>query len=444
MKFIIAGDLLFSSRNLKDTLDPNIVTLLHGADAVFANAEFVTPKKETPPAAGRGYVTAVRPETLDEFKDLYIKYLSFANNHTGDFGIMGMLDTLEAARARQLVPLGLGESLFDARKPQFIDTKDGRIAIITVAVTRSEVFAASDAGNGVPARPGVNPLRWERRYILPQGAFDALSEIDRKLGTRSSAGQGSRVETWVGPSETAFKFGSLWQENIQIALGDDYAVQTVVNEQDQSAILNHIADAKKRADYVFVNFHTHEGRNEDWYADQPPAFIETFAKLAIENGADIVVGHGAHFLKGIALHQGKPIFYNIHSLIMEFETGESIIPPEMYQAYGYPANSHPSTLHANRAKDENGNWQGFNAETRFSQSLLLSFELNADTQTFDCQLIPINLQLTHDRPSKRGRPVLADATTVTAIQERLAHISQPYGVTLINDAGSLRLTALED
>lgn len=439
MQLIVAGDLLFSSRNLKETIDPEIVELLQSADAVLANAEFVTPKKDTPPAAGRGYVTAVRPETLDELTELNIKYLSFANNHTGDFGIKGMLDTLAAARERGLQPLGLGESLFDARKPQFIDTRDGRIAIITVAVTRSEIFAASDAGNGVAARPGVNPLRWERRYVLPKAAFDTLAEIDQRLGTRASAEQGSRVETWTGPNEKAFKFGSLWQEHVPIELGEDYAVKTQANEQDQSDILAHIADAKKRADYVFVNFHAHEGLNEDWYADEPAAFIEKFAKLAIDNGADAVIGHGAHFLKGIALHKGRPIFYNIHSLVMEFEAGESIVPPEMYEAYGYPANSKPSTLHANRAKDPSGNWQGFNAEARFSQSVLIRFDLNADQGTFDYDLVPIDLQLTHERPSKRGRPKLADLATVAAIQKRVSKISQADNISLVAADGVLKI-----
>ncbi len=437
MKFIIAGDALFSSRNLKDTIDHKIVDLLKDSDAVFANAEFVTPQKKTPPAAGRGYVTAVRPETLDEFTDLNVHYLSFANNHTGDFGIAGMTDTLEAARDRGLQPLGVGESLHDARKPQFIDTRDGRIAIITIAITRSEVFAASDAGNGVPARPGVNPLRWERRYVLPKAAFDALSDIDRKLGTRTSAEQGSRIETWAGPSETFFKFGSLWQENIPIELGDDYQVKTFANEQDKTEILANIADAKKRADFVFVNFHSHESLNEDWYADEPAAFIEAFSRDAIDQGADIVVGHGAHFLKGIEVYQQKPIFYNIHSLIMAFESGESIIPPEMYEAYGYPVNTKPSTLHGNRAKDKNGKWQGFNSEARFSHSVLLNFELNAETKTFDYHLIPIDLQLTHDRPTKRGLPVLADEATAQQISDRLTRISQRFGVQVVNENGRL-------
>ncbi len=37
---------------------------------------------------------------------------------------------------------------------------------------------------------------------------------------------------------------------------------------------------------------------------------------------------------------------------MEFEAGESIIAPEMYEAYGYGADSRPSDLHSNRAKDK--------------------------------------------------------------------------------------------
>ncbi len=321
--------------------------------------------------------------------------------------------------------------------PQFIDTRDGRIAIITIAITRSEVFVASDAGNGVPARPGVNPLRWERRYVLPKAAFDALSDIDRKLGTRTSAEQGSRIETWAGPSETFFKFGSLWQENIPIELGDDYQVKTFANEQDKTEILANIADAKKRADFVFVNFHSHESLNEDWYADEPAAFIEAFSRDAIDQGADIVVGHGAHFLKGIEVYQQKPIFYNIHTLIMAFESGESIIPPEMYEAYGYPVNTKPSTLHGNRAKDKNGKWQGFNSEARFSHSVLLNFELNAETKTFDYHLIPIDLQLTHDRPTKRGLPVLADEATAQQISDRLTRISQRFGVQVVNENGRL-------
>ncbi len=45
MRVVLCGDLLFSSRNLKNRLDKRVVDLLVDADAVFANAEFSTPKR---------------------------------------------------------------------------------------------------------------------------------------------------------------------------------------------------------------------------------------------------------------------------------------------------------------------------------------------------------------------------------------------------------------
>lgn len=48
MRVVLCGDLLFSSRNLKNRLDKRVVDLLVDADAVFANAEFSTPKKKHP------------------------------------------------------------------------------------------------------------------------------------------------------------------------------------------------------------------------------------------------------------------------------------------------------------------------------------------------------------------------------------------------------------
>ena len=111
MRFIACGDSLFSSRNLKKRLDQKLVSLLLAADGVFTNAEFCTPEPSTPPAAGRGYMTSVRPSLLDEFASLNIRMLSFVNNHTGDYGWQGVLDTMNAAEKRNLIACGLGRSL---------------------------------------------------------------------------------------------------------------------------------------------------------------------------------------------------------------------------------------------------------------------------------------------------------------------------------------------
>ena len=81
MRVVLCGDLLFSSRNLKNRLDKRVVDLLVDADAVFANAEFSTPKRNTPPGLCM-YLTSVRQDILDELTDLNNYGYSFANNHT--------------------------------------------------------------------------------------------------------------------------------------------------------------------------------------------------------------------------------------------------------------------------------------------------------------------------------------------------------------------------
>lgn len=59
IKLTAIGDSLFSSRNLKNRIPEQVAQLFKSSDLAFTNAEFTTPKKETPVAAGRGYVTSV-------------------------------------------------------------------------------------------------------------------------------------------------------------------------------------------------------------------------------------------------------------------------------------------------------------------------------------------------------------------------------------------------
>lgn len=382
MKFLVSGDALFSSSNLYKTMDPELLALLQGADEAFTNAEFVTPRLNTAPAAGRGYQTSVRPKALDEFGKLNIRYVSFANNHTGDYGTQGLVDTIEEAEARGLTPLGVGMSLHEARKPVFVDTPDGRIAIITIDVTRSEVFAASNPGNGVPARPGVNPLRWSRTYVVNDQDFSTLKEISERIGIASSMEEGKRIETFKSKSENYYEFGSFFEGYLTFEKGEQSRVKTAAHEQDQQEIYRSIQDAAERSDYVFVSLHTHEGENENWYSDYPAEFIETFARGAVDAGASCVFGHGAHFTRGVELYKGQPIFYNIGSLFMEFEAGESIVSPEMFTAYGYAENEAPSTLHKNRTKDSAGNWQGFYSDRKFSENFLVMFDLSVEDKRF--------------------------------------------------------------
>jgi poly-gamma-glutamate capsule biosynthesis protein CapA/YwtB (metallophosphatase superfamily) len=443
MKFLITGDSLFSSSNLYKTIDPGVLLKLKEADEVFTNAEFVTPEKNTAPAAGRGYQTSLRPPALEEFEKLNIRNVGFANNHTGDYGLEGILNTIKAAKDYNLTPMGVGLSLSDARKPVFIDTPNGRIAVITVGVTRSEVFAASNPGNGVPGRPGVNPLRWSRTYVVDESDFNHIKEISKRIGIHDSMEEGKRIETYKSKSEDLYELGSLFEGYLTFEKGTSPGVKTTANEKDRKEILKSIEDARERSDYVFVNLHTHEGENENWYSDYPAGFIEDFAHDAVDAGASCVFGHGAHFTRGAEVYRGQPIFYNLGSLFMEFEAGESIISPEMFEAYGYPEDESPSTLHKNRTKDSSGNWQGFYSHKKFSENFMVLFHLDREKGQFEYELIPIDLRLTHPQVTKRGLPVMASKETSDSLVERLNHISKDrYHTEIVYENQRLTLKSL--
>ncbi|MEN0615612.1 CapA family protein [Klebsiella indica] len=434
MRIIACGDLLFSSRNLAKRLDSSIVELLQSADAVFANAEFSCPQPNLPPAAGRGYITAVKPVTLDEFVDLNIRLVSFANNHTGDFGWEGVIDTMEAAEARNLIPCGLGRNLDDARLPRFLDTAKGRVGVVALGSTRSEVFLAANGGAGTLPRPGLNPLRWGRAYVLPDDQFEQLKAITRSLGIDESVREGMRVEVMPPKDENEFIFGSLFESALQIERGEKAHVRTWFNEQDCVANERSIRDAANRSDFTLVSLHTHEGDKDSWYSPEAPEFIERFARRAVDAGADTVVCHGAHFMRGVEIYNGKPIFYNLGSLLMEFEAGESIIGPEMYQAYGHAVDARPSELHRARAKNSAGEFTGFNAEARFSQNALAIFDVTPDGLA--CQLLPLDLGMSRERVLSRGLPETVTHQQGAEIASLLTRLSQRYGTRFSYDQES--------
>ncbi|QPG73302.1 hypothetical protein FOA43_000612 [Brettanomyces nanus] len=441
MRITVGGDCLFSSRNLAERLDPKIVSELKNSDAAFANAEFTCPKPDIhPPAAGRGYVTSVTEDTLDEFVDLNIRLVNFANNHSGDFGTDGVVNTINAARERKLIPVGIGKSLDEAVLAKFLDTAHGRVGVVATSSTRSEVMLASNSGNGTVARPGVAPLRWGRSYVLPADLYKNLQKIDEALGTAASFRQCNEVEIQPPFPDGHFKLGSMFEGSLDIERGDHAHVKTYFNEKDAEALLTSIKDSSYRSDFNFVSLHTHEGLNNNWYDPVPAEFVQDFARKAIDNGADAVVGHGAHFMRGVEIYKGKPILYNIGSLLMEFETGCSLIPPEMYEAYGFPANSRPSDLHRNRANDpKTGKFRGFNANTKFSRNALAIFDSENGKISF--KLLPIDLDMTRQPRMQRGIPYLVDSKVGHEISDYLTKVSSSWGTKLEynDDTGYIEL-----
>ena len=58
-------------------------------------------------------------------------------------------------------------------------------------------------------------------------------------------------------------------------------------------------------------------------------FLETFSRRCVDAGADAVIGHGPHELRGIEIYHGAPIFYSLGNFLFETETVEK----QPYDAY---------------------------------------------------------------------------------------------------------------
>ncbi len=430
MRVVACGDALFSSRNLARRLERKIVDEFAQADAGFANAEFCCPRHDTPPQPRR-FTTAVRPDVLRELADLNIRLVSFANNHTGDFGPRGVVDTIEAAESSGLIAGGIGRSLYEARAARFLDTPNGRIGFVAASATRAADFAASAPGNGIVARPGLNPLRFGRAYVLPDAEFRQLQRIDEMLGTAPSRREVAGVEVMKDPGPDRFAFGSVFEGSLQIERGERAHVRYFMNEGDCRAILDNVSDAANRADCVLMSLHTHEGTDENWYSPRPASFVEDFARRAIDAGASAVLGHGAHMLRGVEIYNGKPIFYNLGSLLMEFEAGEQLMTPEMYEGFGLPRDALPSHLHMSRVADKDGKRIGFYGESRFSKGCIAVCDF--DGGKVQVKLVPIDIDMNRSRPAERGLPAIPSPEFAREIAADMAKMSEVYGTKMRYD-----------
>jgi poly-gamma-glutamate synthesis protein (capsule biosynthesis protein) len=123
-----------------------------------------------------------------------------------------------------------------------------------------------------------------------------------------------------------------------------------------------------------------------------PAWQRDFAHRCIEAGATLFVSHGAPWLLGIELYRGRPIFYDLGSLVFQSAT----------EAGYYDA----------------ATWQSVIAECRFAAGRLT-----------EMRLVPVQLneQPVGGDPATRGRPSLAHDGEAAAILAHLTTLSAPFG-----------------
>lgn len=395
-----------------------LIALVRGADAAFTNIEMLFHDYEMFPMheSGGTYMRA-DPALAKELAWAGFDLGSLANNHTGDYGVEGMRLTRKYVREAGLVTAGVGESLAEAREARFLETAKGRIALISVSSTFPDHSRAGTTRGDVPARPGLNPLRFSTTYVVTRERFEGLRQAAGEVTGRPPA-TGDAL-TFVGR---------------RFVVGDTPAVRTEPNADDVREIAAVVKSAATLADYVIVTIHAHEAGRSG--LTEPAMFLPTFAHAMIDAGADLFVGHGPHVLRGIEIYKGRPVFYSLGDFVFQNETLLRY-PTDNYEEQKLGIDAQPDD-YLNRRYD-NGK-SGFPAERMIWESVVALPRFDGD-RLVEVALHPIDLGFGRPR-QVRGRPLLADAPLAAKILNDVQTLSAPFGtkVTVRDGVGYVDLS----
>jgi len=399
-----------------------LIDLVRGADVAFTNLEMLFHDYEPYPMneSGGTYMRA-EPALAKELVWAGFDLVSRANNHTGDYGVEGMRLTTKYVAEAGLVQAGVGENLAEAREAKFLETATARVALVSVASTFPDHSRAGRARGAVRGRPGLNPLRFTTTYVVTRERLEGLRALLREIGQRVPE---------AGDSLTFLR--------ARFVAGDRPGVRTEPLEEDVAEIAAVVSSASRLAHYVIVTFHGHEGQPGNRAA--PADFLVTFARAAIDAGADVVVGHGPHVLRGIEIYKGKPIFYSLGDFIFQNETLLRL-PSENYEPYGLGPEAQVADFNARRYNNDRS---GFPADREIWEAVVAMPQFEGE-RLVGLDLHPITLGF--GRPAaERGRPMLAPPDLAKKIIDDLAARSKPFGTTVVfeNGIGKVVLPATTD
>ncbi|WP_377268724.1 CapA family protein [Peterkaempfera sp. SMS 1(5)a] len=401
-------------------------TLLASADFAFVNLEVAAAGWQGHPVRDPwGSTLGAGTHILDDLRDAGISMVSCANNHALDMGSQGLLAQLRELAARGIAAAGAGPDLTSARMPVYVDRPAGSAALIACTASFAQGQEAAPAGLQLPGRPGISPLRHRQVLEVTAEQLATLRTIDRETGL--AAGRAGIVamigsDPWDEDADPFPFLGGFFRA------GSSPGQETSVEEQDLAAILPWVREARHRSDLTVVSVHSHESGSGPL---APAEFLRGFARAAIDAGADIVVGHGPHRLRGIEVHRGRPIFYSLGNLVSQIELTERL-PAEDYAKV---PSSRPLTPFSFFNARSLADTRGFAAHREYWETVVPVVTTAAPEREDGrhrpalVELHPVTLGFglpTH----RRGRPGRALPADGHRILKELAELSSGYGTTV--------------
>jgi len=203
----------------------------------------------------------INPENIKALTSVHFDVVSFASNHTLNWGEEGFFDHLERLREHGIAVVGAGKNIAEARKPAIFERNGAKIAFLAYCSVLPKGYDARKE------KPGAVPIRVSTAY----------EQID-------------------------------WQP------GTPPRVLTFAHQQDLEDMREDIRKVRPLVDVVAVSMH--------WGIHNAPFLLAMYQKevdyAAIDAGADIIFGHHAHILKGIDVYRGKVIFYSLGNFAFDF------------------------------------------------------------------------------------------------------------------------------
>ncbi len=226
-------------------------SVLRDADIGFAQNERHYTRGHQESALG--FTEEVSADHAESLKAGGFDVVSFASNHAMDLGADGLMETVGVLKDLGFAVIGVGRNIEEARKPAFIEKKGIKVAFLAYAsVLRPNYQAGKD-------KAGCAPMRARTLY-----------------------------EQWNYQPGTAPH------------------IYTFPYKEDLEAMVEDVKKAKAEADVVVLSQH--------WGVHFVHAVIADYqrevAHAVIDAGADLILGHHPHQLKGIEVYKGKPIFYS--------------------------------------------------------------------------------------------------------------------------------------
>ncbi len=405
----------------------SILDLFRIADVRFTNVETLFHRGESYAMPGT-FATRMYadPSVARELKWVGFNLVALCNNHSMDYGPSGMQSTMKALHDVDIVTAGTGRDLDEAREPRYLETPNGRVALIAGTWSDHEEgwHRASNMNSGIPPRPGTNLFQVRTTYYVTKEQFKVLKELIVTLGIDPPSGMiFRRTEDEI----------SLFRHPFRV--GDKVEAIKTIRRQDFEDSIKTIEDARKTADWVLVSFHTHDCDPKG--AEHPSVFVREYARACIHAGADAFLCHGAHFLQGIEIHEKRPIFYSLGNFLIQDEIMDKVTF-DQYEFFGLGRNAKPSDFFKARAgmippgAKPYSDW--------WNESAIPVFELGSEGLK-SLKLYPITMDPDEKSLVQRGRPHIDTTPKGISILERLQELSSEFNtnIEIINGIGNVKI-----